>query len=124
MGSIWSDLSLTQQFINTASTLSGHLAVWSVAMVSGALGWGLGKSFDNSDSKFKPRAASAGIGLALIAASFAMPLNERVNNAVNDGLSNVFGITSEEKTSQNSEIKNKELSSLSHMKQKPVYKLA
>jgi hypothetical protein len=123
MGSIWSDMSLTQQFINTASTLSGHLAVWSVAMASGALGWGLGKSFDSAEAKFKPRAASAGVGLALIAASFAMPLNERVNTNVNDTLSRVFGVSSEAKVSQTLEAEKQELSSVDHMKLKPVYKL-
>ena len=94
VGSYWTSMSLSEQFINTASTLSGHLAVWSVAMLSGALGWGLGKQFDDTSSKWKPRAAAAGVGAALIAASFAFPLNEYIGDGVKDTLSSVFGVAS------------------------------
>lgn len=90
IGYRWSNLSLTQQFISTASTLSGHLVVWSIAAGFGAVGFAIGRKFDDKDSKIKPRAWATAAGLALIAAAFAMPLNEKVSDAVEDSLTSIF----------------------------------
>lgn len=92
-GDIWSDISLGEQAVSVLSTVSGHMAVWSVAMTCGALGWALGKYFDGEDATKKPRAIASSIGVALIAASFAMPLNETVSDTVENSLRRVFNMT-------------------------------
>lgn len=84
--------SLSNQLINTASIVTAHLAVWGIATMCGGLGWQAGKYFDNDDSKIKPRALAAGVGLALIAASFSFSLGGKIYDGVHDGLAKTFNV--------------------------------
>lgn len=79
-------VSLRTQFTETASTFAGHMSVWGVAALAGALGWLAGGLFDSPNSKFAPKAVASGLGLGLIAAVFAMPHSRTVYDAVHDAL--------------------------------------
>jgi len=84
------NISLKEQLIDTSALFAGNLSVWSAAMVLGAIGWQLGKYFDDQSAHFRPRAIAAGTGVALIAAAFSFPHGGKIHDSVHNNLTRIF----------------------------------
>jgi len=90
-GSFGIDQGITEQTIQMTSIFTSSMAMWSLAMAGGALGYKLGEKFENPENTgAKWRARSAAVGLTLIAASFLMPVGQSIYENVHDGLTAVF----------------------------------
>ena len=85
------DQSVLSQTIDTASLFISSMFVWSAAMTAGAGGYKLGNSFEPKENTGRKwRSLSTALGMTLIAATFLVPLGERLHDSVHDGLTNTF----------------------------------
>jgi hypothetical protein len=83
--------SVGMKLINLTSMFTSHMSVWTTAIALGAIGYYAGKYFDEPGAKKKWRGLSTALGVALISASFAFPVGEKIYNGVHDGLTKAFG---------------------------------
>ena len=95
IGSRWGEMTLGQQLISSTSTLAEHFSVWASAAFAGAIGGVVGASFGKGKSVRRTFGAAAGLGAALIAASFVMPHSHNIRDGVENTLNRVFSTTAE-----------------------------